>query len=241
MKPQAFIVKGALLHWCNGSSQSPGSLLALVANEGVAAHAINRCSLDRIHSRADVRHIRVRSRNNRKPACWSLRRRCRAQPARRWRTATSRWTSHLPLRHVRRRTVVDQRAAHARRHCDGPSRDRAGGGPQGRCRGVAARSHRRAAGRASRSDQPRRHHRIVTAECRRRRPGQGQRRGPADQRRHHVRALPLLGRQLLYDGHRQAAGRMGEHRSERGGDRGPLAGAGCSHQGRVQRLGPRQI
>ena len=39
----------------------------------------------------------------------------------------------------------------------------------------------------------------------------------------------------------QTAGRLGQHRSERRRDRGPLAGAGCGHQGRVQRLGPGQI
>ena len=100
--------------------------------------------------------------------------------------------------------------------------------------------HRRAAGRTSRSDQPRRHHGIVAAECRRRRQGHGQRGGPADQRRHHLRVVPLHGRQLLRAGHRQAAGRMGEHRSECRRDRRPVAGAGRCHQGRVHALGPGQ-
>ena len=56
----AFKMKGAYFTGVHGRSQSPGALLALSANKGVAAHATHRCSLNRVHTRADVRHIRVR-------------------------------------------------------------------------------------------------------------------------------------------------------------------------------------
>ena len=65
--------------------------------------------------------------------------------------------------------------------------------------------------------------------------------GHLDQRRHHVRTLPLLGRQLLHEGHRQAAGWLGQHRSQRGSDRRAVAGDRRADQGRVQRLGPGKI
>ena len=79
--------------------------------------------------------------------------------------------SHLPLRHLRRRAVLDRRAADARSHCDRRSGDGAGGGSQGRCRGLAAEDHRRASGRTGRSDRPRRDHRIAAAERGRGSPG----------------------------------------------------------------------
>ena len=63
----------------------------------------------------------------------------------------------------------------------------------------------------------------------------------AHQRRNHLRALPLVGRQLVCARDWQTTGRMGQHRPERGGNRRPFAGARCGHQGRVQCLGPRQI
>ena len=59
---------------------------------------------------------------------------------------------------------------------------------------------RRAARRKGRSDRSRRDHGVAAAQCGRRRQGHGQRDRPADQRRHHLRVVPLDGRQLVRAG-----------------------------------------
>ncbi len=64
--------------------------------------------------------------------------------------------------------------------------------------------------------------------------------GPVDQRRHHVRVVPLDGRQLVCAWDRQAAGWMGESGPECGGDRRAVAGVARYPQGRVPHVGPRQ-
>ena len=94
-------------------------------------------------------------------------------------------------------------------------------------------------GPASRSHQPCGHDRTLEAERSRRREGNGQRGGRADTRRHHLRAVPFIGRRLVRARDRQASRWLGQHRSERWRDCRPVAGAGRRDQGGIPRHGAR--
>ena len=121
----------------------------------------------------------------------------------------------------------------------------------------AARSRRGRARRSRRArsnlDDPDDDARAAQAQCGRRREGRSStRNGHAELGGHHVRPVPLDGRRLVRAGHRQAARRLGEPRSERRRDRRaraepPAASPTCSASTRrpckkvLDELGPGQV
>ena len=71
--------------------------------------------------------------------------------------------------------------------------------------------------------------------------GLGQRRGSVDDSRHHLRLVPFVGRQLLRARNRQAPGRLGQHRPQRGCDRRLVACPGRCDEGGVPGVGAWQV
>ena len=113
MKPQAFKTKGCRCANDRWAGPSAGALLALMCcasaakgsrRQGVTGHATYRCSFNRIRARVHVRRRRV------PPALTASQTAGLSDEA----IGTIGGASHLPLRHLRRRAVVDRCVADAR-------------------------------------------------------------------------------------------------------------------------------
>ena len=126
----------------------------------------------------------------------------------------------------------------------GRSHDRAVRRPQGRRRRASGRGRARASRTAPSSlNSPATTVALLklTRSSASRARSRRRRQGHADARRHHLRALPLDRRQLVRAGHRQAARRLAEPRSESGRDHRAVAGADADAEGGLQLVGPGQV
>ena len=131
---------------------------------------------------------------------------------------------HLPLRHLRRRSVLGRRAqaapgdrgrAQRRRRPGRQPGDRARRRTQGRRRGAARRRAQGDPARPRESERSGGHARPARSQRRRRPHRPARARRPPCLGRHPVRAVPLDGRQLGRARHRPPARRLAEPRSER--------------------------